>query len=263
MRHRRRGTPGSQRRFLAAVLGVASLATGMSACGDETAPPSSNVAQAVAVPLTSNEPGAEERRDVYFQVVAEISEEPFIDTLWTPASLAEALPNQVIDIPGDSPISGRSPASSLAVVGEVVKVEPGPAVRHSDKDEDEATPVDFFDPGADERAALVTVSVKQAWGTKEDLDSVVVRFGSLGLPPDQLLSALAALGDIAVVLNEVEDASTYVPAMFGALVGVVQPDGSLSFPGLGSTEKDFTAGINTVAAPRVAATVTRLPVVLD
>lgn len=152
--------------------------------------------------------------------------------------------------------AGSSSYTDLAVIGSVVRVVPGDGRRQVGDDEYELVP--FDGPAADERDLVVTVAVDSFLGDPApaaDSHEITVRVGvGAGSDPTRFVAAMAQLDRVVLLLVK-NDSRIYPPwylspILNGAGIGVVGPDGSLDFPGLGAKSDAFTDGIDTAAKLR-------------
>jgi len=141
------------------------------------------------------------------------------------------------------------------VTGTVTSVSKGLGVIwRGDRD---YTVVDFDDPSADTRTAVVTITVDEATGAIRSADGRVsfrVLVPSLA-DPDRFAESLAGLGRIAVVLTRDAtdfDSTPWRPLMNDNLIGVIADDGSLTLPGL-ARGKELAGDIQTVGRLLTAA----------
>lgn len=164
-----------------------------------------------------------------------------------PTSLQEAVPRP----PSSTAQGAATPASTdLLLIGTVVEVSKGQARKYTSEDEYEV--VEFDDPEAHERTALVTVQVDTAvapFGPRS-VDKQTFRVGLAGAEdPDRFLSGLRGMGEVVVLLAEVRDGrnqGTLYPIMAGAAMGEVSPDGALSFPAMGEDAESFMGKADTI-----------------
>lgn len=173
-----------------------------------------------------------------------------------PARLSDALPNREL-VAQTKRGEVRTDWSDVVLTGEVLSVEPGSAVVYvnpeptSTANEEEVEEVDFDDPRAHSRNALVTL--RPDWSSGEAVgEEVVFRIGVYeGTDPDTFLASLRGLQgrNVVTLLDRREDGrhrGDFYPVLGGALIGWVEKDGSLSFPGLGGARSAFLDEIRTV-----------------
>ena len=175
-------------------------------------------------------------------------------------TLEASLPNRVTTVTVDgAPVS--TTFSDAVVLGTVARVERSEAVTYSDaetqSDEPRATVVDWNDPAADERSLLVTLTSVRSLGGGEYPSELTFRLGVLvGSDPAEFMKAAERLGEVAVLLRKRPDGrhqGEWIPALGPAGIGVVDSDGSLTFPGMGASMKTFQSGIDSVAELEQAA----------
>ena len=148
-------------------------------------------------------------------------------------------------------------------MGRVARVVKGHGVIW--RDDDDFTVIDFDDARADTRTAYVTMSTDDVVGTVDpDTGSVTFRvLVPAAADPEEFIEGLAALGHIAVVLDDDANAAEDVawrPIMFESLIGVIGEDGSLRLPALGHRGPSFAGEIHTADELLVAA---RAPVTTE
>jgi hypothetical protein len=177
------------------------------------------------------------------------------------STLEDSLPNHHYELGDTGKVATYSDA---LVTGTVTSVSKGLGVIwRGDRD---YTVVDFDDPSADTRTAVVTITVDEATGAIRSADGRVsfrVLVPSLA-DPDRFAESLAGLGRIAVVLTRDAtdfDSTPWRPLMNDNLIGVIADDGSLTLPGL-ARGKELSGDIQTVGqlltAARAAQTTTTL-----
>lgn len=171
---------------------------------------------------------------------------------FVPDSLEQSLPNQRFEYSNGVLVTGRPNMawtfSEAILVGKVVKVEllkslPG----HVDDQEDLDSMHEPQPPKSlpSVNWALVSVKVEQAVGEKVG-DIVQFQYGLDGVAdPKGIAASFENLGRILVVVDP-DETGLYYPSLEGALIGDVESDGSVAFPGLGETESAFVGGLNTV-----------------
>ncbi|MGL5808320.1 MAG: hypothetical protein ACRCYQ_00050, partial [Nocardioides sp.] len=161
--------------------------------------------------------------------------------LWQEETLEQILPNTRawVDDGRDTPRR----LSDLAAAGRVVSVDPGRTFEPSD-----ATGTDIEHPfdsrEASYRTMEVAVDVTETWGESIPSDSVTVTvpIGS-EVEPATAITALESLDRIVLVLHS-QGFYGYAPdswriARNNALIGVIEDDGSLTFPALSETAEYF------------------------
>ncbi|HSV37199.1 MAG TPA: hypothetical protein VLI04_00440, partial [Nocardioidaceae bacterium] len=177
-----------------------------------------------------------------------------------PENLRDALPNMTFTIPGKTTFRH----STLAVIGQVISADKGPAYAHAG--DDVLVRTDFDSPSAAERTVDVHMSVDETYGQEEPLDSVMFRMGLLNSrEPALFIDGLAGLGRIVAVLDTRHSrhhGDELIPAEQGALLGRIDADGALSFPGL-VNEVEFVAHLSSLDAFRAAAAEPALVVEID
>ncbi len=169
------------------------------------------------------------------------------------SKLSEALPNQTYILRTEQGVQTFKPSVGV-VVGPITGVSRGEARMHTDEDEYEI--VDFDDPRADERTALITVEVEEGFGFYSSGQQLVVRTGLHGAEnPDSFVEGLRALGSVVIVLGQVADGpdkGTLYPAQMGTLLGQVSSEGRMTFPALEEDGANFLGGIRSVGDMREA-----------
>lgn len=182
----------------------------------------------------------------------------------TPLSndLVEYLPNQRFIVDDRAPRA----LSKGVVVGEVTEVLPGAAFTTDDDTVDLGTRVDFADPSADYRIAIVRINVDHWFG--EHAEPAFVEVGAFiphpaGTLGDAEINGLRALGKILVVLDADRtydwDPEVRVIASSGLLLGDIDSRGTIGFPALGMSSGDFVGGA-TVASLAAAWRSTPAPI---
>lgn len=162
-------------------------------------------------------------------------------------SLADLLPNHEFAIDG-AKAQALSPG---LVIGTVTSAEAGRSYTVDGEDAASGIEGPFTDEAARWRVAVITIEPDSAFGDvagEGDVHVGVVVDG--GLDPRDALASLAALGRVAVVLGE-DGRYAFAPDAWsirqsGALLGVIDDEGTLSFPALGVDEEAFLSGITTV-----------------
>lgn len=222
------------RRCTRAFLAVGLM--GVAACGTS----SDSQLQAVA-----SDPGA------LFDRLASVREQSDSLLVVEPTTMTEVLTGAV---------GGREPGSErvfswfdAVVMGEITDIRPGDGVDYSEEPEAdgwESRVVDFDDPSADAHNVILTIVPAWVKGAEAG-DEIQVRMGVIGGGDPQVfiasLSALQKSPVVAVLKSRTSgpNAGEFYPIMRGGLLGVVGPDGALSFPGLGEIEKEFLGDIDT------------------
>ena len=217
-------------------LSVALLALALSACGANTDS------------AAKGDPG------YVFEQVRTLRTGEGLDMI-EPHHLKEALPNHSVSVRTDKGTINDS-FSDMVLVGTITGVRPGDAIAYDNPDpiaagdEEAYHQVDFDDPDAVDRNIVVTVKVETSAGEQPMSDEVQFRMGVLaGADPAKFMAGLRAIGKTAILLDHRKDgrhAGELVPVMGGALIGAVSADGSIAFPGLGSSERTFVDGLDTV-----------------
>ena len=193
----------------------------------------------------------------YYDSVEAIRKAPLL--VVEPGSLAEALPGaDSVTIPQTGELI-LSPWADVALTGAITSVRPGNGYIYSTTDVgDAAEIVDFHDSRAVSRDVLVTI--EQDWSEGAAVDQPIdVRIGVLGGgDPDAFMDGLCGFHDhqVVAVLKHMENGPTAgdpLPIMQGGLLGTVEEDGSLSFPGLGEVEETFIGQLDTVDELKQAA----------
>jgi hypothetical protein len=162
-----------------------------------------------------------------------------------PTDLDGALPNHHYELGDSGKVSSYSDA---LVIGTVTGASKGNGVIW--RDESDYTVVDFDDPSADTRTAVVTMTVDASTGANAS-DNGTVTFRVLvpsEADPTRFAEGLAGLGRVAVVLDRdpsKTDSTPWRPLMNDSLIGVVAEDGSLTLPGL-ARGRVFAGDIHTV-----------------
>lgn len=164
-----------------------------------------------------------------------------------PPGLTEALPNHRYSFGGQTPVT----YSDAVAVGTVMRVEKGVGVVW--RDEGDYTVVGYDDAKADTRTALITMSADEVSGAISPAGETVTFRVHVPSPadPERFVEGLAGLARIAVVLSSDPtpmDSTPWRPIMDDGLIGVVEDDGTLTLPGLGSEAKAFQGDIDTEAA---------------
>ena len=228
-------------RKAAAASAVVAVALSTGGCGAQTDTPDAGS----TVKIDPRGPVAAESRQELFSAIDSAGADQFLNALWLPQTLREALPNQTIEYQFNREDAVETfSASSLVVVGTVTKVSPYRGVIYADDDQSKV--VDYFDESAGGRSALVTVRVQGSWGEGSP-EEVVVKFGSSGMRPQEFLDSLGSFGDVIAVLAKNPDDEYYVPARYGALWGTVTADGLIAFPALGKEMETFMDGMATTS----------------
>jgi hypothetical protein len=165
-----------------------------------------------------------------------------------PTSLRKALPNYRYELGS----TGRTVSfSDAVVVGSVARVEKGNGVIW--RDDSDFTVVDYDDARADTRSAYVTMTVDRG------LESIASATGTVTFrvvapfqaDPEEFVEGLAGLKRIAVVLTRDPDATAstpWRPIMGDSLIGVVNDDGTITWPALGPDGSRFEGDVTTRAA---------------
>ena len=178
------------------------------------------------------------------------------------STLEDSLPNHHYELGDTGKVATYSDA---LVTGTVTGVSKGPGVIW--RGDQDYTVVDFDDPSADTRTAVVTMTVDESTGALGPEDGHV-RFRVL-VPsladPERFAESLAGLGRVAVVLHRDPndfDSTPWRPLMNDNLIGVIADDGSLTLPGLarGTT---FAGDLHTVAQLLTAARAPETTTTLD
>ncbi len=200
-----------------------------------------------------------------FRAIADLRAAAAHLSVLEPRTLIDALPNRRVQVDTGTEVVTSS-FSDLVVTGRVLTVAPDEGRDYSPADprmignEEEAVrTVDFDDPAADERSALVTVKV--GWSVGEAVgDTVTFRLGvPMNTDAKKFLAGVQAMGDVAVLLDQIEDGrhqGDYYPILNYGALGQVHPDGTLEFPGLAG-DGDLVAGLDTLDELRGQASATR------
>jgi hypothetical protein len=190
--------------------------------------------------------------DYFHETVASTRASGGVVPSFAPRTLRDAMPNRVFSIAGPS---GSLRFNDVAVIGEVVSAENGPAYRHVGDDQRE--PVAFDDPRADEHAFDVKVQVEELYGIEGNMSPFLTfRMGAMGAKDlERFRQSLGELGRVVVLLwgCDDRDGRVLIPGEQGALIGQIDASGGLRFPGLGGEENRCVDEINTLAAFRAAA----------
>jgi hypothetical protein len=168
------------------------------------------------------------------------------------ASLEGSLPNHHYELGDTGTVATYSDA---LVTGTVTGVSKGTGVIW--RGDQDYTVVDFDDPSADTRTAVVTMTVDAGAGALGPEDGPV-SFRVLvpsQADPDRFAESMAGLDRIAVVLTRDAtdvDSTPWRPLMNDNLIGVIADDGSLTLSGL-ARGTEFAGDIHTAAQLLTAA----------
>lgn len=172
-----------------------------------------------------------------------------------PSTLVEALPSTVVVA---ETVKGQveHSFSDLVITGRIVGVRPGNAVHYENLDRvgrpgvnDEAwREVDFYSSEAHERNVLVTVAVSKS-SSQSQVKELEFRMGVPGGgDPEKFMASVRGIGESIILLEEREDgrnAGDLMPILRGAGIGELEPDGGISFPGLGEESTKFVGDLRT------------------
>jgi hypothetical protein len=169
------------------------------------------------------------------------------ETVVPEASLEDLVPSQKFSIEGRK---AQSLAGGIAF-GKVIKVTPGASYTVSAADDLVDIELPFDSPNALWRVAILTVQVERGLGDVEGDKTVQVGYVlDATLDADKLVDQLDDLGKVAVVLNRPGkfdfDPELYSVRWSGALLGLVDKNKEISFPGLGHESEEFVGDLETV-----------------
>lgn len=170
-----------------------------------------------------------------------------------PQSLADALPNREIVIK-TSTKTITSRFSDAAVAGQFTAVMPDEGLvwtndDGTDRADDDPKIVDFDDPAADERSAIVTMEVDWVCGLG-DAETVDFRIGvPVEADPDKFLAGLRDF-ETAIVLLQRDPSGRREgelrPILQSAGLGEIDEQDNLHFEGLGDDQTRFLDGLDTL-----------------
>lgn len=225
----------SMQKSLAAVALSAVAVVSMSGCGSAVGDPAAGDPAAV-------QSGSRADVDYVFETLGENYDRVGGDVLG-PTQIAQAVPT-----PGSVTAGRMEPrGADMLLTGTVAEVSEGEARRHDPENEDEYEVVDFDDPEADERSALVTLDVETAVGPSGtmSLPTETFRVGLAGAEDaERFLTGLQGMERVVVFLGD-NDGTLYA-MQGGAAMGEVSPDGVLSFPAMGADAKAFMGAVDTI-----------------
>lgn len=162
-------------------------------------------------------------------------------------SLVELLPNTKYQRPGGEP----TPEIESAIVGRVMKVEPGRAYRIPEGDSPGGVLTDFEDPGLAWRTVHATVDVEQSLAGPVPGGQVTVGFAFGSSPSfEEIDRGLRDLGRLLLFL-ETSPVFAYADRVYGVeldggLLGVIDDEGRISLPAAGEADQALLQGSGTM-----------------
>lgn len=162
-------------------------------------------------------------------------------------SLVELLPNTKYQRPGGKPM----PEIESAIVGRVMKVEPGRAYRLPEGDSPVGVPTDFEDPGLAWRTVHATVDVEQSLAGPVPGGQVTVGFAFGSSPSfEEIDRGLRDLGRLLLFLEK-SPVFAYADRIYGVeldggLLGVIDDEGRISLPAAGNADQGLLQGAGTM-----------------
>jgi len=228
----------TRRSTVAAGIAVAAASVLLAGC---TAAP----ATVTSAPTTIDNAADVESPDYLLEAISARYE--VAETVVPEASLEDLVPSQKFSIEGSK---AQSLAGGIAF-GKVIKVTPGASYTVSAADDLVDIELPFDSPNALWRVAILTVQVERGLGDVAGDKTVEVGYVlDATLDADKLVDQLDDLGKVAVVLNRPGkfdfDPELYSVRWSGALLGLVDKNKEISFPGLGHESEEFVGDLETV-----------------
>lgn len=168
------------------------------------------------------------------------------ETVMPEQTLSDLVPSHEFSIEG----SKAEPLAEGIVVGRITSVDAGEAYKVDPNNDLASIQLDYADPSAEWRVAVLTVKTDTRLG---DVGAKTIRVGYVidgTADLSTMEQGLESLGRVTLVLNPQGkfdfDPTLYSVRQSGALLGTVASDGTISFPALGHDESEFLAGADSV-----------------